>query len=60
MDGKRARAKLNDLARRTLVDRALDVGEVVSPAAERINGRANRRPVRDAADRLQAGFFQFA
>ena len=55
MNGKCARSKLNDLACRTFVDRVLDVGEVVLSSAERIDRRANRRPVRDAADRLQAG-----
>ena len=55
MNGKCARSKLNDLACRTFVDRVLDVGEVVLSATEWIDRRANRRPVRDAADRLQAG-----
>jgi len=57
MDGECARAKLNDVACRTFVDRVLDVGEVVPSATERIDRGANRRPVRDAADRKQAGIF---
>ena len=55
MNGECARSKLNDLACRTFVDRVLDVGEVVLAPAERIDRRADRRPVRDAADGLQAG-----
>ena len=55
MNGKRARSKLNDLACRTLVDRVLDIGEVVLPPAKRIDRGADCRPVRDAADSLQAG-----
>src|SRR5271170_4899865 len=55
VDGERARSELNDLACRTVVDRVLDVGEVVPSSAERVDRRAERRPVRDATDGQQTG-----
>ena len=54
-NSERAGGEPNYLARWTIVDRILNISEIISPTALRIDRRANCRPMRNATNRKQPG-----